>query len=335
MSNIGDLRRAVFDYLNVDGQSILDTTLDLGGSENSRKAKIHNLFLVAANNARKRAERKHDFSFADVTVLGSIPADNTGLSFDECYISPRYEETLITDGTGDDTLTKTNVPFDGKTNMIVTDQGGEFALGKFVVVTVADPLVGTLYVNGEVVVAGTYMVWALAIPNNIINPLSYDPAKLVQIKTVQATYYYDDNPALWRPIRFTSQKIMNDMLIENLDRQSENQVTLDEETIIIQGRKFFTYPVNTAAINLRVDVNRWMPDYKDDNDTDAFIEHGFEYMMWACVVEINRLTKTFVIRQDGNLPPPESARDDALEELIKMDIYQTEENQNFRQAYGR
>lgn len=333
MSNIGDLSTAVLDYLNTAGPAILDSTLDLGGDASARATKIANLFLVAANNARKRAEMKHDFSFADVTVSGIIPSDNSGLGYEECYMT-RYTGTLVVaGGAGAGTLTVAGMPHNGEAIVLITDQANEtgiYVRRPFTLSTHTSPYSGNTTVTSTKWADGTYTVWCYSLPDGRTNYVPYDPKRLVNIKTVGHPWYYDTEADLWRPIRFTTQNLLADKLIENLDRQPDNQVTYDQPWILGFGRRFYTYPTSSDAISLKIDVNRWMPAYVNSTDTDFFLEQGFEYMMYACIVELNHLLKVFVIRQDGNLPPPTTERDQALEEFIRWDVFQNEQNQNFQ-----
>jgi hypothetical protein len=63
------------------------------------------------------------------------------------------------------------------------------------------------------------------------------------------------------------------------------------------------------------------------NDTsDIWLTKGSQYLLWGGMVEVNHLCKEFVFRQDGNLPPPEKLRDDALENFRQWDAFRYEEN---------
>jgi hypothetical protein len=63
------------------------------------------------------------------------------------------------------------------------------------------------------------------------------------------------------------------------------------------------------------------------NDTsDIWLTKGSQYLLWGGIVEVNHLCKEFVFRQEGNLPPPEKLRDNALENFRQWDAFRYEEN---------
>ena len=60
--------------------------------------------------------------------------------------------------------------------------------------------------------------------------------------------------------------------------------------------------------------------------SDVWTTYGAQYLQWAAIVELNHLFKHFVYRQEGNLPPPEKLRDEALEKFVMWDAYRFEQN---------
>lgn len=60
--------------------------------------------------------------------------------------------------------------------------------------------------------------------------------------------------------------------------------------------------------------------------SDIWLTKGSQYLLWASVVHLNALHKGFVFRQEGNLPPPEKYRDDALQAFIDFDLFKYEQN---------
>lgn len=89
--------------------------------------------------------------------------------------------------------------------------------------------------------------------------------------------------------------------------------------VYMLGRQVFLDPPPSAATTIALDVYTWWPDYYGDEDTDWFTEHGSDYLKWAAICALNFKTGTFVPRQEGNLSPPEKARDEALKRLISHD----------------
>lgn len=80
-------------------------------------------------------------------------------------------------------------------------------------------------------------------------------------------------------------------------------------------------PLPTENYTLSADAFVWLPDYAAPTDTDFFVEHGDDYLMWAAIVECNHLTQTFVPQQEGNLAPPIKARDESLATLREYDAF--------------
>lgn len=53
--------------------------------------------------------------------------------------------------------------------------------------------------------------------------------------------------------------------------------------------------------------------------SDTWTTYGGQYLLWAIIVYINHRFKTFVFRTEGNLPPPQQLRDEALAAFIEWD----------------
>jgi hypothetical protein len=63
------------------------------------------------------------------------------------------------------------------------------------------------------------------------------------------------------------------------------------------------------------------------SDTSGiWLTKGCQYLLWAGIVEVNHMAKEFVFRQEGNLPPPEKLRDDALETFKMWDSFKYEQD---------
>lgn len=338
MSSISELKQIVKDYLQVESPAIVDTTLNLGGGTTGKEAVIDRLILRGANNARKWAEKKHEWSFADVTLAGVVPSDGTGLSFDELWEGWQYYGLLVVAGgagvglvsniyNGFAVLQSSDPGWTGD-SLVVYDQAGSFTSTLVTITGGAFPS----YSISSSLADGTYTVWVMNCDASDYNTDSrpYDPRRYVKVKTVRFfwQYYLSENYIM--PLRFESKIRTADRLIEHLDRQSDSIISLNQSRINLHGRKIFTYPYNTEDVLLYVDVNRWLQDYLLDSDTDQFLVHGFEFMQWATIVETNRLLQRFVIRQEGNLPPPTAERDRALQDFIEWDIYQTEADRNIQ-----
>jgi hypothetical protein len=62
-----------------------------------------------------------------------------------------------------------------------------------------------------------------------------------------------------------------------------------------------------------------------DATSGVWLSKGATYLLWGSIVEVNHLAKEFVFRQEGNLPPPEKLRDDALETFRQWDSFRYEQ----------
>lgn len=105
-------------------------------------------------------------------------------------------------------------------------------------------------------------------------------------------------------------------------------------TLIQQGRTIFIYPADTTsddALDVYLYGYGMLSDYitadlSDTSPSDFFVEFGADYLQWSVICEINYLWKTFVPRTEGNLSPPEQAREKAWRDLLLWDTYLVDSN---------
>jgi hypothetical protein len=95
--------------------------------------------------------------------------------------------------------------------------------------------------------------------------------------------------------------------------------------LTIAGRFAHLNPVSTQQ-DLIISGQVWMEPYTSQTDTDFLLQNGFEYMMWAVIVEMNHLLLKYVPRQEGTLSPPTNARDAAFNALVLWDSHSTAGN---------
>jgi hypothetical protein len=323
MSDITTLKDIVNDYLQTASPSVLNQTLELEGDEASKQTLVDKLILRAANNARKWAEKKHDFSWLDVTLAGTIPLTGIGIAFDgELYEWPRYTATLVVSGTtGVLTISKNaKIPIAGG-SFLLEDVDGSFVPTALALTTANYPG----YILDNTVAGldnGTYTVW-----------WHYTGATTKwyhDIKTVQGCFLATDAFLPVRPLRCERKQRMTSRLQENIDVSIDKVPRWYGERLLLHGRRMYLYPNNDEAQYVLVDANVWAPDYVLDTDTDEFLTQGFEFMQWASIVEVNKLLQRFVARQEGNMAPPNNERDRALQELIEFDIYQNESSGDYQ-----
>jgi hypothetical protein len=104
---------------------------------------------------------------------------------------------------------------------------------------------------------------------------------------------------------------------------------------IIQRRgSLYVYPTDvtsTEPLAVTLEAYGWLRDYttedlSDVTASDFFIEHGFQYMQWGIVCELNYIFQRFVPRQEGVLGSPENLRESAWRDLILWDTYMVGSN---------
>lgn len=59
-----------------------------------------------------------------------------------------------------------------------------------------------------------------------------------------------------------------------------------------------------------------------DELEDMFLLFGSQYIQWEAALYLNHLRKEWVPRQEGNLPPPTTMRNEGWDALVKWDTYQ-------------
>jgi hypothetical protein len=99
---------------------------------------------------------------------------------------------------------------------------------------------------------------------------------------------------------------------------------LGQTYIIIDGQRCQLHPVPTTAQVIVVDAYFWYPDWTTGTTDDWWTKYGSEYLLYKGMVEANRLNQMFAGNVEGNLPPPVREAQNALDELIKLDIDSTE-----------
>lgn len=106
--------------------------------------------------------------------------------------------------------------------------------------------------------------------------------------------------------------------------------------IVQRGRKLYIYPLNLLSetspetVTITVEGYGFLPAYTDaqisegtpdDTPEDFMLEFGGLYMQWATVVQLNYIFQKFLPRSEGTLSAPESAKKDALANLVLWDDY--------------
>jgi len=100
---------------------------------------------------------------------------------------------------------------------------------------------------------------------------------------------------------------------------------LGQTYVIIEGHNFYIHPATTTTRTVIADAFYWWTDWTStDSTTDWWTENGAEFLILQAMIEVNRLSQTFVGNVEGNLPPPVKEAQRALGELVQLDKDSTE-----------
>jgi hypothetical protein len=102
------------------------------------------------------------------------------------------------------------------------------------------------------------------------------------------------------------------------DESDRNNADCSQEMLVLYKNFAQLVPAPDMA-DVAIDGSFWLPDYVEDTDTDFILEHGFDFMTWQTVIDVNHLLQKFIPRQEGTLAPPTKSRDEALGALILWD----------------
>lgn len=329
MKTIYDLTQAVKRYLTSNTQ-LVNAFQGAASNATSLEVQIDAAIMDAANNARKFAERLHDFAWTE--AVGSATLTHGSVLNISHVVAIQYysdlgnEITPVRIDSGANVWPLVSV---GMSLALATQNVEAITFGGSVV----SPLVsGERYHVIEVIRArdGQFAFKFGATPGELQSSvagltMTFDLADFYKFKTVSQVNIYDPATRTSRPIktiRRRTQSIRNqrlDMLSAYVPTVIEGEVvTEDKEVAIISGNYISVYP-SAASQPITVEGHVWMDDYTHPADTDELLEHCFDFMLWQTVIEVNHMLLKFVPRQEGTLAPPTQARDAALESLVIWD----------------
>ena len=303
-----ELRNAVLAYMQIDASQ-----------EGDLRRQGTDLVLLAANNAVRTGLKRHDFNFSRASV--QVAVDPT-LGVD--WTNP---QPITSSWAGD-----TNATIRGGVNQLYLAATGIQATNPNLseVVVAGGTFAGTynvLYVDTDSVVLdstlgdqyGTTQTGATVTGTNSV---SY--AQMRKLEGVYRVLNDGIKPIYWTTMRNASQQVLRQQ-----DRygyvpqdQLDYEVGQPEEAEfsgIVDGKTLSLTPTPTASVTVEIKGYSWLDDLIGPNDTNFMLEYGFDWLMWQCILELNYLTKQYVIRQEGNLPPPVQPANRAWEDLIEWD----------------
>lgn len=305
-----------------------------------------NLFLIAANNAIRNAQLRHNFEACRTVATLSI-SGTTGGSLDDATITQGFYGSVTISGAGSD--------IDG-----IWRLGGASRLAHAVYSRGSDDNdeVATLSWDGSnwILVSGG-VAW--------VGPTTTTPAGsyvLAAHNTLTATVgtVFSGIKEVLTVSRVEDSNVRTVLDYTRLDLQRErdrSEMELEETTwwdqrypsdavrviprsiqqIVQRGRTLFMYPLpapqqqNTASLSVELECQCWLRDFvtadlSDTSPTNFFCEFGHQWLMWACIIELNHRFKIFVPRTEGELAPPEKSLAQSWQDLLLWDSYQIDNN---------
>lgn len=128
--------------------------------------------------------------------------------------------------------------------------------------------------------------------------LASDGTTPVSVKTVKFAWVPDHNGTLYYPIRvITREKYVHmlDRAVQSHDfdrapsTTSYNELLLSSPFLVREGDTVYLAPVSETAygsyptVVVKMDVIKWLADYSATTDTDFFLTHCAEYMLFKTV----------------------------------------------------
>lgn len=287
------------------------------------------ILLLGINNARRYAERAHDFFHAQLDCFLSIAS--TGGSLLSAYVdtsitasgtlSPNVQGTFALSGTYN------SLPFYTKT--ITTTTYFLFYTGTAWAVNAGGFTLDTdfwLRTTTSASPAGTYAAHGaytgVLTITQTTGTISVKRVSNVLLPIAQGLYV---------PIEFLTNDEWNERVMRLVGRPHYNAVKTAEEIGISQfnaaayqqAQSIFLVPPSlfTFPQVAKLSIVRFMPDYTAGTDTDFFTQYAPDFLIWRAIWEINNYFKVFVKRTEGNVDEVfvQGMADAALQAAIAWD----------------
>jgi len=339
MNTVGTLSEAIKRFVYNNSNAV--DTFKASSPDTTFEGFLAQACMTAMNNARVYAEQNASFSWLDVTVSALFPA-NMSVNLNRLY--PDDVEFYVPVGGVADWTDKVQYRY---------DRLGILQVSIPSIVTIPEFYEEQSYLdlksltfanndfNGEFIVnevlpnraknGVTWHVFKLCYRDmDITGPTAWtDPVTLPTIAAVfneairmnaitAASFITDDGGSTPVDIDTRNSQHMRDIFQKGrglVEDKSSNP------TVIIDGRQLrLSYGGNTKT-TISLSGTRWMKPYTSEDDTDFLLEHGFSFMMWQSILELNYIMQIFVQRQEGVLPPPENARNEAWSGLLVNDAF--------------
>lgn len=273
------------------------------------------LLLQALNNARRTAERAHDFNYSQTNLLLSIASSGGSiLSAISGALSLTVSGTLSPSGaTGAYQLKGlfNNLPFytqttggvqyfvwNNITGWIISANG--FLSANYWGFTTTN----TNTPNGAYSAHGT----------NTGTATVSGAGAVTGVKRIQNVSLVQANGDV-SPVEFMTNDAWNARLRRLVGRQPYNAnqslyqmgVWSDNPVAVQQGLFIYLVPASqfTFPVTAQLSCTQWLPDYTVDGNADYLTKYAPEYLQWQGILEGNKLSEEFVQRVEGKLTEAE------------------------------
>lgn len=288
------------------------------------------ILSLAINNARRYAERAHDFFHAQLDCFLSI--GSTGGSLLSVYVDTTVTAagTLSPNVAGAFALSGTynSLPFYTKTVSSVvyflsysgtawTITAGGFTLGSdyWILTTASASPVGVYTAHGAntgaLTITQTTGTISVKRVSNVLLPIAQ--GFYVPIEFLTNDEWNERVMRLVGRTHYNSAKTAEEVGISQFNAAAYQQAQM----IVLVPPSLYTFPQT-----VKLSIVQWMPNYVNDTDSDFFSQFAPDFLVWRALCEINNYFKVDVKRTEGNISEDfiQGQADAALQALIAWDV---------------
>lgn len=147
------------------------------------------------------------------------------------------------------------------------------------------------------------------------------------MRDVHLAEWWDENLEVWVPMDLVDAKTLR----ARWDTQNalDNAQSFAQPTLVIYGNgviRIFGVEEEHDPYLVRLYGPFWLDEYVDVagscTQEDFLTQHGHDFLMWSAALDINMVFMTWIPRQEGAMPPPESRRERAWQSLLDWDNFQ-------------
>lgn len=318
METFGTVANAVVGYMRQTGVGAFTLNANI------------DILTLAMNNARRWAEKLHDFKYSEADLFLSIASGGSTLDGAYADSSVTAAGTLSPNVAGAFALTGTynGLPFYTKTVSSVvyflafSGTAWNITAGGF---TVGSNYWG--YTTTSSNPAGAYTphgtnTGTLTI-TQVTGSVSVKKVQNVFLPVAGGDYYpveflLNDEWNRRQQIQIGKEPYNPAKTLAQIGVSNRNPVCVQQaQTLeILPASNLFTYPIVA-----KLSVTKFLQDYVNTTDTDFFLQRAPEFMLWQAILEVNRYFWNFTMRQEGKIDEAlvTASRDAAFASLLAWD----------------